>query len=82
MKQPPEIIILRETVLQSWASDAGTFALFGALIGIGWLMDSTAMQWVGAIVGFIAILSKSLTRSKRRTIAQARQRLDELEAGK
>ena len=82
MKRPAEIILLHETTVQSLTSDAGTFAMFGALIGLGWLIGSDAMQWFGGIIGFITIFAKSATSSRRMTIAQARSRLDELEAGK
>ncbi len=78
----PEVIILRESMLASIVKDAGTFALFAALIGLGVLLDSGAMQWVGAIVGFTCILAISIRASvkNRLTIEQARRKLDEIEA--
>lgn len=73
----PEVIIVHETTLQSWMRDASTFALFVALISIGIFLDSTALQWVGAIVGFVAITARG-TVGKRLSLEAARSRLDEL----
>lgn len=48
MKTRTHVILITETTLQSWARDAGTLAMFIALIGIGVWLGSAAMQWVGA----------------------------------
>jgi amino acid permease len=82
MMAEKQLILIREKVLESWLRDAGTFALFGSLIGIGVLLESVALQWVGAIIGFLTIFVKAATarKSHTMTIAQARKRLDELEA--
>lgn len=78
-KPAPEIIILHETVLQSWLIDASTLALFVALIGIGVYLDSSAMQWAGAIIGFLTLASKA-NRKNRLSYEDPRKRIDELEA--
>lgn len=77
-----EIIIIHETPLQSWKRDASSVTGFVALIGIGWLLDSSAMQWVGAILGFLFIIGAAfkLGRDNRMTVEEARKRLDEIEA--
>lgn len=77
-----EILFVYETAAQSWLRDASSAAMFLALIGIGVWLDSGAMQWVGAILGFFVIISKSihLGRKNRLTIEQARKRLDEIES--
>lgn len=82
MSKNDPVIIIHETVAKSWMRDASTFALFGGLIGVGILLDSSAMQWMGAIIAFITIIEKStgLHAKNRMTIDQARKRLDELEA--
>lgn len=78
----PELIIIHETTLKSWARDASTFALFAALISLGVYLDSGAMQWMGAIIAFITVMSKAtgMHKAARKTIPQARAYLDELEA--
>lgn len=76
----PEVIILHETVLQSWLIDASTFVMFLALIGIGVFLDSSAMQWIGAIIGFLTISSRAAGRKNRLSFNGARKRIDELEA--
>jgi len=81
-KPQTEVIIVHETILKSVVVDATAFALFLSLIGVGWFLNSNAMQWVGAIIGFITIVAQSSVRTKRCTIAQARKKLDELESGR
>ncbi|MFI3902563.1 hypothetical protein [Ochrobactrum sp. S1502_03] len=78
--KPQQVIIIHETVLKSWLRDASTFALFLALIGIGILLQSVALQWVGAIIGFIVVGTRASMIRKCFTISDARKRLDEMEA--
>lgn len=80
----PEVIILHETIAQSWGRDAASFALFASLIGLGVLLDSSVMQWVGALIGFLVICNHtgSFFKKNRMSIDQARKRLDELEERK
>lgn len=80
----PDVIIIHETVAKSWLRDLSTFTLFVALIGLGIILDSGAMQWMGAIIGFITIMVKAagVQKKNRKTIAQARAFLDDLEAGR
>lgn len=72
------VIIVRESVLESWATDASTFALVVGLIGIGWLLGSNAMQWLGALFAFLTILARAMTE-RVYTIAEARAELDRIE---
>lgn len=76
-----EVIILHETAGQSWKRDTSTLVMFVSLIGIGVYLESPAMQWMGAIIGFITICSRSMRMIKdnRMTIEQARALLDKLE---
>ncbi len=46
----PEFIVIHETVLTSWAIDAGSYLLIVAVIGTGWWLGSAAMQWVGFLM--------------------------------
>lgn len=66
-----EIVILHESVAQSWARDASIFALFLSLIGVGIVLDSSALQWAGAVVAFITISSLSAGKAKRMTREEA-----------
>lgn len=82
MSDKKHIIIIRETVMQSWLRDIGTFALFAGLIGLGWLIGSATMQVVGALIAFISIgWRASGSKPGLYTIAEARQRLDQIERG-
>lgn len=78
------VVIIHETVVKSWLRDLSTFALFSAMIGVGWFLDSGAMQWMGAIIAFITILTRAtgLHKKNRKNIAEARLFLDDLEAGR
>lgn len=76
----PTVIILHETVLQSLARAAGTFFMLAALIGLGVLLQSVALQWVGAIMGFIWLVAKGIRHGRGVSITEARKRLDELES--
>ncbi|WP_028753685.1 hypothetical protein [Rhizobium leucaenae] len=79
MRTKTEIIILHETVLQSYLVDSSTFLLFAALIGLGIYLDSAAMQWIGGILGMLTVCDRSM-RHSRMTVEQARKRLDEIAA--
>lgn len=76
-----KIMIIRESPWKSWARDASTFALFSAMIGVGWLLNSEPMQWVGAIVAFTTFLAQFSGFRKQHTftIAEARAELDRIE---
>jgi len=78
--KPQQVIIIHETVVKAWLRDASTFALFFSLIGIGVLLQSVALQWVGAIIGFIVVGTRASMIRRCFTIPDARKRLDELEA--
>lgn len=64
-KKETHFIVLRESIAQSWARDAGTFSLFAGLISLGVYVESGAMQWVGAIIGFMVVISRAAGFTKR-----------------
>lgn len=76
-----EVILIRESLRDSIIRDLTTVACFVAMIGIGVWLDSSALQWIGALLGFIAIMSRSINMMEkyRYSIEEARRRLDELE---
>jgi uncharacterized protein (AIM24 family) len=84
MTTTPDVIIIHETFVKSWLRDLSTFTLFVALIGLGIVLDSGAMQWMGAIIAFLTIMAKAsgVQKKNRRTIAEARKFLDDIEAGR
>lgn len=79
-KQKVRVIVLHETPFRSWARDASTFALFVALILVGVALDSEAMQWAGAIIAFLAVLSRARGKAVHMSIPEARAFIDEIEA--
>jgi putative effector of murein hydrolase LrgA (UPF0299 family) len=53
-----------------------------AIIGIGVVLDSRAMEWIGFIIVMIAgigIVVNAVNKDSNLTIAEARLRLDDLE---
>lgn len=77
-----EVVIVRESLATSLAKDAGTLVLLVSLVGIGVLLKSNALQWVGAVLGMLWLLGRAIAsfNKSRMTVAQARKRLDEIEA--
>lgn len=74
------VIVVSESFRASAANDAFMFATIVSLIGIGVLLDSSAMQWIGGLLGMITISVRAAGKTKPMTIAEARAKLDELEA--
>jgi hypothetical protein len=70
-KAPTQFIVITESIFQSWARDASTLALFVSLIGIGIALESSALQWVGAFVGFTVIMARAAGKAKKLTKEQA-----------
>jgi hypothetical protein len=81
MDDKKTVIIIRETWPQSWMRDASSVVGFVALIGIGVYLESSAMQWVGAILGFSTLFSglSDLESKNTLTTEEARRRLDEID---
>jgi hypothetical protein len=79
MSEKPEVIIIREGVLESWARDAVTFgALAGASYfinvyagGSGWLNFTLAIAWFAWVAG------RGAAHRIKRSPAEARAWLDE-----
>lgn len=80
-KQTPTIILLRESWQSSLTKDAGTFVMLAGLIGLGVIVGSSALEWIGALMGMFWLVAKTTraTEKYKFTIADARKRLDELE---
>lgn len=68
----PTILVLHETVIQSWVRDASAYTLTLTVIGTGWALDSTAMQWMGFLLLIVvAVKLAGVAASKRLTPQQA-----------
>jgi len=76
----PAIYYCHETTLQSVGRDAFSFVTFAAMIGLGVICHSSAMQWVGSICFFLVMISQAKGRMKKMTPAEIRADLDRLEA--
>lgn len=60
-------------------SDLVSFATFAAMIGLGVLCNSSAMQWMGAVLFFLVILTKAKNSLRKMTPAEIRADLDRIE---
>lgn len=76
------IVTKDETVFQAWARDASSFALFAALISLGVLVGSSAMQWAGFVVAWLVLFAKvsGFEKKHKFTIDEARKEIDRIEA--
>lgn len=78
----PTIIVVRETVTESIITDTYTF---GCLIGtclVGYFLDIPALSWIGGLMTVGAIIFRGMkgVDDASYTIAEARAKLDEIEA--
>jgi hypothetical protein len=81
-KPETQIIVIREVWYKSLLSDAGTFLTVVGVIGVGWFLGSSAMQWCGFAMLVTSLFALHAYRKTVFTVEQARKRLDEIEAGK
>jgi len=54
-----EVILIHETVLQSWVKDIVSFVSLAGIIGLGWWLDSAAMQWAGFILFALSVMGRA-----------------------
>lgn len=76
------IIVSDDRLWKSIARDTYSFVTLLSMVGIGWLIDSAALQWIGGMMWILftlARVSKAAT-DRRMTISEAREYLDKLES--
>ena len=80
MTDKPRIILVRERLGESIASDLWTAMTIGGLWSLGYFMGSPALEWVGAIMGLLLIVGRAASKvsgkDKFMTPDQARAWLD------
>ena len=54
-----QVVMVREGFWRSLASDAMSFGTLLAMVGVGVLIDSAAMQWVGGIIWVFWLFSRT-----------------------
>lgn len=79
-KTEKTVIVIRESNLESFIQDGTTFAMLLAIILISNLLNSQAVGWVGAILFFLAILTRWAHSRAFFTVDEARAELDRIEA--
>lgn len=73
------VLIIRETVSESLISDGVTLAVGAVFVGLGVLLKSDAMQWLGAILTMLNVFARAMGMRQVFTIAEARAELDRIE---
>ena len=82
MADSREVIVVVKNWPDTILHDLASVATFVVMIGTGVYLESTAMQWIGGLMWLLWVVSFAsiVAKKGRMTIAQARKRLDELEA--
>ena len=81
MSQETKIIIIHETMLQSYINDAGTFGGLILSCYVGYLLDSSALQWIAGLLLIIGIIYRSVSGYKNHyTVDGAQEELDRIKA--
>lgn len=82
MAAKSEVIVIRERFLHSVGKDVVSFATLIATIGVGVWLDSSALQWIAGLAWIAWCFARvtRLVKDNTFSIAQARKRLDEIEA--
>lgn len=76
-----KIITIHETMLQSYLSDAGTFGGLILSCYVGYLLNSSALQWIAGLFLVISIIYRAVNGYKNHyTVESARAELDRIEA--
>lgn len=81
MTRKTQVIIIRETIWESMISDGFTFLMVLALVGVGIMVNSIALQFIGVIIALFLGLTMFMSQDDKMTIEQARAKLDEIERG-
>lgn len=68
---PKTVILLHESVKRSLLTDASTFVMIVSVIGIGWWLGSSAMQWAGFIMICIAMVGRASRLENKLTPQEA-----------
>jgi len=81
MSEKIKIMILHETVAESIVCDFFTFGCLIASCYIGYLLDSSALQWIAGVLFVCSIIQRGFSQySNHYSIAGARAELDRIEA--
>lgn len=79
--QKTHVALIHETWRQSLARDLSTVATFLFLWSIGYMAGSSALEWVGAVLGCLILVSRAVAllkdmMDKRMTPQEAREWLN------
>ena len=80
VKKHVEIVIIRETLRDSIASDLCTFSMIVGCWSLGHFAESAALEWIGVLMGGFMVVVKGIVKlsgkSARKTPEEAREWLN------
>lgn len=81
-RHPERIILVRENFMESVKRDLFSFTVVVAMVGVGRLIDSDALEWIGGILALLVIFGKASAfgKSSKMTLEQAEQKIREWRA--
>ena len=73
------ILVVDDRLWKSVSRDIVSIVTLFAMVGVGYVLGSVALQWIGGLIWILWIIARVDAQRKKMTISQARKRLDELE---
>jgi hypothetical protein len=74
-----KVILLHETVSESYKRDAGSFLLAFAIMAVATFLGSVVFQFIGGLV-FLLMLFAAGSKHQRYSLDEAQQELDRIRA--
>lgn len=74
-KCPKTLLYVHETTIGSVISDTFTWLMVMSLIGIGWWLKSSAMQWCGFLMFAVTVMAKGSGKTKKISPQEAADKL-------
>lgn len=74
------IVVGPENPTKTITRSLGTFLTFAGLIGLGWALGSSAMQWAGMLIGWAFLLAVAVGGLSRKTLTpdEAHREIDRI----
>lgn len=74
-----QVIIIHETIKEAVVHGGASLITGIALVGMGKWVESSAMEWLGAVLTILTVVARSLSINRIFTIEDARAELDRIE---
>lgn len=71
MTETVKYIVVRESIRESIIRDATSFVTLTAMVGLGIVLESDAMQWIGGLLFLFVVFGKAAGKLKKMTAEEA-----------